>query len=436
MRLKDITAIDIPLFLATVALITFGVLFIYSSGISSTGELISNEYIRQTVWGGGGLIIALLLSLFDYRKFYNITIYIYTITLVLLIYTCINGRVVNGARSWIGFYGFGIQPSEFAKISTILFLSQYLDNTKKSVNSIKRFTVSCIIVFIPMVIILLQPDFGTCLVFLPILISVTFIAGLPFQYVLFLFLAIIGSAVLMVLPLWQEYILKKSFLIISLLKNTNFIMAFCFFLLLIFIFSFVCYRFFRKNYFYIICFLTLILLICTSLSFVAGKILKDYQIMRLIVFLDPGIDPRGAGWNINQSITAIGSGGLLGKGFLLGTQSHYRFVPQQSTDFIFSIFAEESGFFGGVIVFALFMFLNFRIIRIAKNSSDAFGTFIATGVSSIYLFHFVVNIGMAMGIMPITGIPLLFMSYGGSSLLSAMIGIGLISSIHVRRYQH
>lgn len=213
-------------------------------------------------------------------------------------------------------------------------------------------------------------------------------------------------------------------------------MAFCFFLLLIFIFSFVCYRFFRKNYFYIICFLTLILLICTSLSFVAGKILKDYQIMRLIVFLDPGIDPRGAGWNINQSITAIGSGGLLGKGFLLGTQSHYRFVPQQSTDFIFSIFAEESGFFGGVIVFALFMFLNFRIIRIAKNSSDAFGTFIATGVSSIYLFHFVVNIGMAMGIMPITGIPLLFMSYGGSSLLSAMIGIGLISSIHVRRYQH
>jgi rod shape determining protein RodA len=171
-------------------------------------------------------------------------------------------------------------------------------------------------------------------------------------------------------------------------------------------------------------------------SFVSHKVLKDYQIMRLIVFLDPNVDPRGSGWNIIQSITAIGSGGLLGKGYLQGTQSHYRFLPQQSTDFIFSIFTEEWGFLGGLLVFTLFLIICLRLIRIMKNTSDTFGAYIAAGLSAMYIFHFLINVGMTMGIMPITGIPLHFMSYGGSSVISAMIGIGLSLSIHVRRFQH
>jgi rod shape determining protein RodA len=171
-------------------------------------------------------------------------------------------------------------------------------------------------------------------------------------------------------------------------------------------------------------------------SFASRSVLKDYQIMRLIVFLDPNVDPRGSGWNIIQSITAIGSGGTLGKGFLQGTQSHYRFLPQQSTDFIFSIFSEEWGFVGGVLVFSLYALICLRLLHTIKTTSDPFGAYICAGVASIIVFHFLINVGMAMGVMPITGIPLLFMSYGGSSLLAAMMGIGISLSVYTRRFEH
>jgi rod shape determining protein RodA len=171
-----------------------------------------------------------------------------------------------------------------------------------------------------------------------------------------------------------------------------------------------------------------------AMSFLSHKVLREYQMMRLIVFLDPNVDPRGSGWHIIQSMTAIGSGGLGGKGFLQGTQSHYRFLPTQSTDFIFSIYTEEWGFIGGLVVIALFLMICMRLIRLMTITSDTFGAYIAAGLTSMYAFHFLVNTGMAMGIMPITGIPLLFMSYGGSALVSAMTGIGLAMSIHVRRF--
>ena len=160
----------------------------------------------------------------------------------------------------------------------------------------------------------------------------------------------------------------------------------------------------------------------------------QYQIMRLIIFMDPNVDPQGSGWHIIQSITAIGSGGAFGKGYLQGTQSHYRYLPEQSTDFIFSILSEEWGFAGGLLVFSLYLIILLRLIRIMRNTSDLFGSFIVAGFVSMCAFHFLVNVGMTMGIMPVTGIPLLFVSYGGSSLMSAMMGIGLALSIHKRRH--
>jgi rod shape determining protein RodA len=155
--------------------------------------------------------------------------------------------------------------------------------------------------------------------------------------------------------------------------------------------------------------------------------------MRLVVFLDPQIDPRGAGWHIIQSVTAVGSGGLLGKGFLRGTQSHYRYLPEQSTDFIFSILAEEMGFLGSLLVFGLFTLIILRALYIAYTSKDRFGTYVSVGVAAMVSFHVIQNIGMAIGVMPITGIPLFFLSYGGSSLWTALMSIGLLLSIHYRR---
>ncbi|MDR1072746.1 MAG: rod shape-determining protein RodA [Treponema sp.] len=433
MKVRDIFSMDFLLLLAVGALTVTGIFFIYSSGISSTSEQTSDEYIKQIVWGSVGFGLIVVLAALDYKRFYNISLYLYAATLILLIYTFLFGKLVNGARAWLGFGSFGIQPSEFAKITTIVLLARHLDATKRKSSSFRRFFVACAIVFVPMGLILIQPDFGTSLVFIPILLVMTFIAGVRIRYVIFLTVWIALTGILMALPLWQTYIMKTSFSPIMLLLDVRFIAVVCAALAVIGGVALIGYLLYRKSCFFWIVYIITMVIFSFGASFAAHKVLKDYQIMRLIVFLDPEIDPQGAGWNIIQSTTAIGSGGLMGRGFLQGTQSHYRFLPQQSTDIIFSIFSEESGFVGGIIVFALFLVINLRLIRIMRLASNPFGVYITAGLSSVFAFHFLVNVGMAMGIMPITGIPLTFMSYGGSALLAAMIGIGLVESVYVRR---
>jgi rod shape determining protein RodA len=436
MKLRNFLEIDLPLIFSAIILSVFGILFIYSSGVTSTGVLVSTEYIRQIIWAVAGLTAALVIAMVDYRRFYDLSIYLYLGTIALLVYTCLFGRLVNGARAWIGMGAFGIQPSEFAKITTIIFLARYLDSSKRSRNGFVRFALSCAIVFIPMVVILLQPDFGTSLVFIPILLVMTFIAGMSLRYVLFLGACIVFTALFMVLPLWQSNILRQSMPSMNILNNMKFVMIIILGLGSIAVIALFGFLRYKKRYFYWIVYFTAIVILSLGISFVSHKVLKDYQIMRLIVFLDPNVDPRGSGWNIIQSITAIGSGGFLGRGYLQGTQSHYRFLPQQSTDFIFSIFSEEWGFLGGLLVFTLFLIICLRLVRIMKVTLDPFGAYIAAGLSAMYIFHFLINVGMTMGIMPITGIPLLFMSYGGSALTSAMTGTGLALSIYIRRFQY
>jgi rod shape determining protein RodA len=180
----------------------------------------------------------------------------------------------------------------------------------------------------------------------------------------------------------------------------------------------------------------LIFIIGLGGAYAARRVLQEYQIMRLIVFMDPYVDPRGAGWNIIQSVTAVGSGGAFGKGFLQGTHSHYQYLPQQSTDFIFSILAEEWGFLGGVTIFALFILILGRGVYILAQAKDRFAASLAAGVVSMFFFHFVINVGMAIGVMPITGIPLFFLSYGGSSLWTGMMGVGVLMSIYTHRYKY
>jgi rod shape determining protein RodA len=435
-RIRDLLEIDYILLLAALVLSVFGVLFIYSSAITSTGLLVSEEYIRQIIWDVAGLVIVLSLAMVNYRRIRDLAVYLYLGNLALLVYTCLFGRLVNGARAWIGIGSFGIQPSEFAKITTILLLARYLDDTRRSPKSFPRFLVSCLIVFVPMGIILVQPDFGTSLVFIPILVVMAFIAGVSMRYIVFLVACISITAVLTVLPLWQREIMRNTIPSLEILANVRFILSAMVALGFMAAIALVGFLLYKKRYFFWILYSSMAVILSLGLSYVARVVLKDYQIKRLIVFLDPSVDPQGAGWHIIQSITAIGSGGLAGKGYLQGTQSHYRFLPQQSTDFIFSIFTEEWGLLGGLLVFTLFLLICLRLVRIMRITSDPFGAYIAAGLAGVYVFHFLVNVGMTMGIMPITGIPLMFMSYGGSSVISAMTGIGLALSIHVRRYTH
>jgi rod shape determining protein RodA len=420
---------------ATLALILMGILSIYSSGVTAEGVLVSKEYLRQIIWAVSGLVLMSLASLLDYKRVKDYSFFIYLAFVALLILTRLFGKVVNGARSWIGLVGdMGIQPSEFMKLATILFLAQYLSESEHE-TSMRRLVISSVIVLPPLGLILSQPDFGTALVFFPIFIFMIFVAGLDRRYIVFIIAFCLSTFALLVLPLWEKHILRTPTSFLFVLYRAPYSYALIGTSLLILGLSAWGWISFKKKYYFWIAYVSLILAGSLAASVVAQKVLKEYQVMRLIVFLDPSIDPRGSGWNILQSITAIGSGGISGKGFLQGTQSHYRYLPQQSTDFIFSIIAEEWGFLGGLVVFFLFFVLLRRCILLIRTAKDAYAAYIVAGIMGMIFFHFMINAGMAMGIMPITGIPLFFLSYGGSSLWTVLIAIGFLLGISARRYR-
>lgn len=432
MKFKIFSRIDFFLLICILFLSCTGIAFIYSSGFNSNGINVSNEYIKQTIWLCIGLVIMTVVSFFDYRHLNKYSHHFFIAMIVILIYTRFFGRLVNGAKSWIGIGDFGIQPSELTKIAFILFLARYLENSTSERPRI-RFICSLIIMGIPMGVILLQPDLGTASVFMPIFLFMCFMANIPVRYLMIVFLTGMITVVLTVLPVWETEILKKSVAIIHVLTNIKLRILVFAAMFGITIIGILGKLFFKKKYYYWITYFFGIFSVSLIGSVGAGKVLKPYQIARLIVFIDPYSDPKGSGWNIIQSQTAIGAGSLFGRGFLQGSQSHLRFLPQQSTDFIFSIFSEEMGFTGGIFMYAVFLCILLRILYIIKQTTNNYSCYIASGILGMFFYHFIVNVGMVMGIMPITGIPLPFMSYGGSALLTNMIAIGLVMSINNRR---
>ncbi|MBN1835222.1 MAG: rod shape-determining protein RodA [Spirochaetales bacterium] len=436
MRRVSLFGFDFALLGAALALTIFGVLFVYSSGIGLGGELNSDEYMRQIIWAVSGLALMTGVILVSYNRLRSVALYLYGFINLLLLVTLLVGREVHGARSWLGIGGFGIQPSEFAKVFTVLFLASYFARIGKRLQKLPGFLGGFGIVLVPMGLILLQPDMGTALVFIPIFLFMAFAAGAPLRYVTYLLAAGALALVLALYPSYQRFILGSELGLLGMITTFGVARYFLAALALVAALAFWGYRSFKRGYFYWILYAVSLLLVALVGALGIGRVLKDYQIMRFVVFLDPRVDPRGAGWNLIQSVTAVGSGGLLGKGYLQGTQSHYQFLPQQSTDFIFSILAEEWGFVGGLAVFALFLVILIRGIRIMYTARDDFAMNVCAGLVGMVFFHVIVNVGMAMGIMPITGIPLFFLSYGGSSLWTGLIAVGLLLNIHLRRYSH
>jgi rod shape determining protein RodA len=428
-----VAAIDLATLGSAIALVLLGILSIYSSGVTAEGILVSNEYVKQIIWALTGIILMFLTACIDLKRFKDYSFFLYLLFMVLLLYTRLFGRVVNGARSWIGIGDFGIQPSEFAKIATILFLAQYLAESIGE-SGLRRLASSFAIILVPVALILSQPDFGTSLVFFPLFIFMVYIAGMDRRYLFFILASVGGTFILMVLPLWEKFILERPTTFLFIFYRNPYIYFILIAATIVSALSAWGWFSFKKRYYFWMAYASLIAAGSFSASILAHKVLKEYQMMRLIVFLDPSIDPRGSGWNILQSITAIGSGGLSGKGFLQGTQSHYRYLPQQSTDFIFSIIAEEWGFLGGVAIFGLFYILFSRCIVLLKTVKDPYIEYVVAGILGMIFFHFMINAGMAMGIMPITGIPLFFLSYGGSSLWAVLIAIGILLGISTRRF--
>jgi rod shape determining protein RodA len=435
MRSVSVFSIDFVLIVASLCLMVIGILFIFSSGVTSTGVVVSNEYQKQIIWVLTGMVLLFFFALLDYNRLNDSALYVYIGGILLLIFTLLFGKVVYGAKSWLGIWIFGIQPSEFTKITTIIFLASYLAKAGKRIEELPCFIGAFIIILIPMFFILLQPDFGTAIVYIPVFMIMTFMAGTKLRYLFFIILTGGVLVLFTMITAWETYLSSKGTHFFSLFSDIHFAKYAIAALVVIAILSLVGYFSLKKAYYYWIFFLDIIVIIALVGSLVFWNALKDYQIMRLVVFLDPAIDPRGAGWHIIQSITAVGSGGFTGKGLLKGTQSQYRFLPKQSTDFIFSIIAEEWGFIGGIVVFSLFLVIIIRSLMIMSYAKNNFATYVIAGIIGMFFFHFLVNVGMTLGIMPITGIPLFFLSYGGSSLWTAVTGIGIILSVYNRRYR-
>ncbi|MCI5524007.1 MAG: rod shape-determining protein RodA [Spirochaetia bacterium] len=434
MKIKLLSLYDFLLFILVFTLTGIGILFIYSSGVNTDGFSTSDEYIRQLLWAGIGLVLMIIIPIFDCKKFQKYSFYIYAAGILLLMYTLLFGKEVNNAKSWIGFSFMSLQPSELFKIAYILAYGNYLVITKK-MNPLKRFIISLPMLVIPMGLILIQPDFGTASVFIFIYLFMSFMANIPIRYLMILTLTGALAILFTVLPQYETIVYKKPISILRILTNPQLTMIVIASSLAVGILSVMGHIIFKAKYFYWITYGFGIFTGALFLAFLISShhLMKPYQIQRLLVFLSPDMPKMEGGWQITQSMNAIGSGVFFGRGFLQGRLSHTKFLSQRSTDFIFGIFSEEAGFIGGIIFFAIYFTMLARILYIIKQTNNSYGTFICSGILGMFFYHFFINVGMTMGIMPITGIPLPFLSYGGSALLTNMIAIALVMGINSRR---
>ncbi len=394
---------DYKTFFTMLILIGIGIVSIYSA---TFGEKFSTEYSqKQLNWFMLGMICLFVTITLPLRFVNQFSFVAYIFSILMLVAVLVVGKTVSGSKSWIGLSGVGIQPSEIAKVGTILMLSSFMSRKETDLENLKDITIAFLILAIPIFLILLQPDVGTGLTFCGMFLPLIYWGGIS----TFVIVSIIG-------------IISVGFS--ALFGTTVFLIVFT----IIAIFLFLQ----KEDRFKKMVVIGLILF-CGVIAQTGISKLKPHQQKRLTVFLNPESDMRGAGYNVVQSKIAIGSGGFLGKGFLKGTQTQFNFIPEQWTDFIFCVPGEEFGFLGSSIILILFLNLLLRNIRLASTINNRFGGNVLIGICSILFVHIIINVGMVIGLFPVIGVPLPFLSYGGSALLSNMIMIGLIMNIYLHR---
>ncbi len=396
--LRNIDWLTVSIYLVMVVIGWFNIYAaVYNEEHKSIFDLTQN-YGKQTIWIGGAILLALIILVID-GKFYAAFSYpIYIFFLFTLVAVIFFGAVIKGSHSWFRIGTFAIQPAEFAKFATNMALAKFLSTLDTRMQNRKTKIIATLIMAIPVILILLQNETGSALVYVSF-IFVLYREGLSGNILLLGFVA----AVLFILTL-----LVSKIILISIIGG----IALIFFFLV---------RKNRKNTTIILAGVAIAFAIVFSVDYVYHHVLQEHQRVRIDVLLGKQIDLKGAGYNVNQSKIAIGSGGVFGKGYLQGTQTKYEFVPEQSTDFIFCTVGEEWGFFGSFIVIGMFMVLLARIIYVAERQRSQYSRIYGYGVASILFFHIMVNIGMTIGLAPVIGIPLPFFSYGGSSLWSFTI---------------
>ncbi len=354
---------------------------------------LSQNYGKQLMWIISSVVLALIILMIDIKFFSSFSYIIYFLSMFSLLAVLLLGKEIAGSKSWFQIGSFALQPAEFAKFATCLAIAKYLSAIDRKMKSLKTKVFAFIILLFPAGLILLQNDTGSALVYFSFIL-VLYREGLSGSFLIFSGII----AVLFLLTLW-----------LGILYAGGIVLAVCLFLLLLIKRN-------RNNIFTLIAAFIISGGFVLSVDYVFENILEKHQKTRINVLIGKETDIRGAGYNVHQSKIAIGSGGLTGKGFLKGTQTKYNFVPEQSTDFIFCTIGEEWGFAGSLMVVLLFSTLLIRLIIIAERQKSKFSRIYGYGVSSILFFHFIINIGMTIGIAPVIGIPLPFISYGGSSL--------------------
>jgi rod shape determining protein RodA len=356
---RTLKELDWPLLIVTLALCALGVLQIYSATFLTKWQ---DAWWKQIIFVGSGLVMTWVISLTDYHAFLRRAVYLYIGSIVLLIATLAAGNRVFGSTRWIRVAGFTLQTSEFVKIVLILLIAKLLTDWKLDTLEWKDVGKLVAVVGVPMLLVMKEPDLGTSLTYLPILVCGILMAGLRWKYIF-----ILVGLMLVTIPIGYHF-------------------------------------------------------------------LKPFQKDRLVSFIYPDRDPKGTGFQVIQSKIAVGNGGMWGRGAKNSSQTHLGFLPVPHTDFIFSSFAEEHGFVGVVIALVLYFLLIMQVVQNAQTAGDRAGLYICMGTAALLLFHVLVNVGMVVGRMPVTGIPLPLMSSGGSNTWSVFLMLGLVNSVRLRRY--
>ena len=413
---------------------------------------LSQRYGKQFIWILATLVIAVFVVVIDSRFYFFFAYFIYGGLMFLLMMVLIFGKDINGARSWYQIGSLSLQPSEFAKFGTALALAAYLNSQKQDLSKLRVFMISITVILFPAFLIVLQPDMGSAVVYFALFIVLfregmspyIFISGL-IMAILFFFTLIFNNSYLTIGLIAAAFILtwivtRKwklclgglgifvlvtfiiylfNSLIIKVLNDEHIL----FISIILSGIVYALYFYNKKAISILVIYIFLIgsLAFVNSVDFAFNNLMKPHQKERVEILLGIKSDPHGTGYNVNQSIISIGSGGFSGKGYLKGTQTKFKFVPAQSTDFIFCTIGEEWGFMGSFVVIGLYVFLLIRLIILAERQRSDFSRIYGYGVVSIFFVHFFINIGMAIGLVPVIGIPLPFLSYGGSSLWSFTI---------------
>jgi rod shape determining protein RodA len=399
--------------LTWLALTVIGLVAIYSATQGPVAEFlpsyIQNNFAKQLVWVSLSILILISIQFISPRTFQEGSYVFYIIGLILMGSTLLFGQEVNGAKSWLSLGPVRFQVSEIMKIATIMAVANYLTSRRTiSAERLQSAFTAVGLILIPTALVILQNDMGTAIIFLFLIPVMLFWSGLPYG----ISLLMISPAIIGYMSILSWYwgaisVVVITFIIFLIQKRTWLSFASLF----------------------------------GGTALVAGvqvalfQLLQPHQRARIEAFTNPSFDPQGAGWNVIQAKTAIGSGGLWGKGFLQGTQTQLRFLPEQWTDFIFCVIGEEFGFIGAGLVIILFLFLILRLLNIAGGHKHPFAQLVIVGVTAVYFIHFIINVGSASALLPVIGVPLPFVSYGGSSFLTNTLMLAICLNFDVYRRQ-